>query len=224
MRPRLAEQSRTTATALAAVALISMMSYTERPPLGFGPGCAFAQTAQQTPPDTVPSVLLLKRLAEAVDGTRTGAQVWVVGSYAAPHRILGTFETRATAQALADSAGGWFRVFGPYLTQRDPGKFVAWLSRCEHDGRTSVMDSLLGRTSICPEIPVFRLDDVDGVTISFRLRGTPDVQTIPVRPGTDAVFFTLSALDKFVFPYYVRILGVEETSAMRERIIRRMSP
>src|SRR5574341_128203 len=148
MRPRLAKRSWTTGTAFDAVPLISLMPHAERLRLGLGPGFAFAQPTQRTPPpDTVPSVLLLKRLAEAVDGTRTGAQVWVVASYAAPHRILGTFETRATAQALADSAGGWFRVFGPYLTQRDPGKFVAWLSRCEHDGRTSVMDSLRGRTS-----------------------------------------------------------------------------
>lgn len=158
-----------------------------------------------------PSAALLKRLAEAVDGHRTGARVYLVADLRPPHEVRGIYETEsdALARAQADSANLGF--FGPFQTERDPGAFLGWFSKCVH--LQSAMHQYY-----CPGAPVLPLADVDSVIITVRMRDST-TRTIPVPRGADAIFFTLSAVDKFAIPYYTRVAGLEEAATLRRRLI-----
>jgi hypothetical protein len=41
-------------------------------------------------------------------------------------------------------------------------------------------------------------------------------------PDVDALFFTLSAIDKFALPYYARVYGVAYAARMRETYLRQL--
>ena len=78
---------------------------------------ATAPLAQQpSPPLSAP---LLRRLAEAADGYRTGKAIYVVTSVRAPYDVRGVFETDSLATIEARKGGASYRVFGPYVTPRD---------------------------------------------------------------------------------------------------------
>src|SRR2546429_6918348 len=78
---------------------------------------ATAPLAQQpSPPLSAP---LLRRLAEAADGYRTGKAIYVVASVRAPYDVRGVFETDSLATIEARKGGASYRVFGPYVTPRD---------------------------------------------------------------------------------------------------------
>ena len=182
-------------------------------PLGLGPRLGFAQV------DTtrIPSAVLLKRLGEVVDGHRGGVPVYVVASYDFPHPVAGVLESQTQAEALARRAGSGYHAFGPFLTRKDPGLFLAFLEKCVHDGVGSLMHE-----EICPSRPSFPFSDVDTVTVTVRLKNGR-VESFTVPAGTDVVFFTMAAIDKFAIPYYARILGVEEAARMRQRIVGRLT-
>ncbi|MEP7347264.1 MAG: hypothetical protein ABI877_18480, partial [Gemmatimonadaceae bacterium] len=55
-----------------------------------------------------------------------------------------------------------------------------------------------------------------------RLDGTRD--SIPLPPNADAVFLSLSSIDKFVIPYYTRILGLGAVTEMRQEAERSFAP
>jgi hypothetical protein len=182
------------------------------PQLGLGARLAVAQQSTR-----MPSPVLLKRLGEAVDGHRTGRPVYVVASYDFPHPVTGVFERQRDARTQADSAGRSFDVFGPYQTVRDPGEFAAFIMRCVHDGRTSMYGP-----PYCPNRIIVPLADVESIMLSVRVRDSTISVALPRE--TDAVFFTLAAIDKFVVPYYTRIVGVDSAAEMRQNIVRRLSP
>lgn len=73
-----------------------------------------ASPAQQPPPIAAP---LLRRLAEVADAYRTGTPVYIVASTSPPYDVRAVFFDPKTA---ADSAGGSYHVFGPYVTPADP--------------------------------------------------------------------------------------------------------
>ena len=168
-------------------------------------------TAQPAPRGEPMSVLMLKRIAEAVDGHRTGANVWVVLELDYPHRPIGVFDREQDAEAARARARGRFGVVGPY---KAPGERAPdWIIGCQH--MQSVTDSVPNYCPMSRRIPV---DMLQGGEIILRLRdGT--TETIPLAPGADAVFLTSSAIDKFVMPYYTGILGVDATAALRQRML-----
>jgi hypothetical protein len=76
-----------------------------------------------SPEDTTRlSASLLRRLAEAADGYRDGADRYVVATREFPHKVAGAFRTRAEADGIAaarSSVSLHYGVFGPYLTMPD---------------------------------------------------------------------------------------------------------
>lgn len=165
-----------------------------------------------------PSQTLLRRLAEAVDGHRTGENVWVVARYDSLNKVVGVFPSENQARAAAGRSDRNVGIFGPYrseITERlsfpmpDPNPEPG----CWHNG----LSDWIG---ICPE-SLIRLADVESMTLSIRLRdGTTRTQTLP---GTaDAIFLSMAAIDKFVIPYYHGVLGVEAAAAMRRNLVGRM--
>jgi hypothetical protein len=180
------------------------------PSLALGARVAAAQDTSR-----IASPVLLKRLAEVVDGHRTGALLWVVASYDFPHPTAGVFERRLDAERAARDSGHRYDVFGPYKSQQDPGGFVVIIGGCVH--LRSAMEP-----PYCPQGPALPLGDVAEMAITARLaNGT--TRSFPLAKGSDAVFFTLSAIDKFAMPYYTRILGVDAAAAMRRDVVRRLS-
>lgn len=156
-----------------------------------------------------PSAILLKRLAEAVDGNRTGDSVFVVASYDSLSPVRGVFLSRDQAEAAARLAGRSYDVFGPFITMPElaSGSIVVG---CVHNARTSYWEP------VCPQAS-FRASDV--ARISLRVQ-TRDGRTreFPVSSEVDAIFLSLPAIDKFVIPYYARIIGVQSAAAMRARV------
>jgi hypothetical protein len=139
--------------------------------------------------DTTVSATMLRVLAEAADGFRTGRPVFFVADYRFPHNVAGPFETYAQARRVKADSGARLGVFGPYVTPRDPNA-------------DSVNRVVAVRLTI---------ESPDG------RRDTVDVDPTKV----DALFFTMSAVDKFVVPYYSRVYGPEYATVLREALLPR---
>ena len=201
--------SRVVPVVLTAVALGAPISPTPVLRL-IGPESAWAQDRR------LPSPVLLKRLAEAVDGYRGGESVWVVASYTFPHHVVGTFteQTPATSLAGRDTS---LAVFGPYRAPTDSGMAGnRFLIGCVHLRWTSEY------RLICPEGPPIFLRDIAEVSLVLRLR-SGEVRTMPMSTDIDAAFFSLAAIEKFVIPYYARTLGAEAAAAMHRDILGRIT-
>jgi len=67
-------------------------------------------------------------------------------------------------------------------------------------------------------IPPIALRDLAEITVSFRMR-SGQVHTMILPPDADALFLSSTALDKFAFPYYARVYGVDSAAAMRRSIL-----
>jgi hypothetical protein len=74
------------------------------------------------------------------------------------------------------------------------------------------------RGQICNGIQI-RMSEVQSVSLVFNMRNS-STRTIALPSGSDAIFLSLSAYDKFVFPYYARIIGIDATAAWRQQMIR----
>ena len=124
--------------------------------------------------DSAVSATMLRVLAETADEFRTGSSVYLVAAFRFPHKVLGGFATRATADSIRAAAGAGYGVFGPYLTSEDPGV----------EGAPTV------------------------ISVRVELETAEGREVINVNPDTvDALFFSQSAYDKFVTPYYSRVYG-----------------
>ncbi|MBK6485881.1 MAG: hypothetical protein IPF98_03220 [Gemmatimonadetes bacterium] len=156
------------------------------------------------PPPAGP--VMLKRIAEAVDGNRTGDLVYVVASFEPTSPVLGVFPDVATARAVADKSGVKAAVFGPYQTDLDNTDAV--ISACVHDRFSSRM-----QPERCTP-PVNRRDIVQMELVLQRSGGGRD--TIPLSPDADAIFLGMAAIDKFVVPYYVRTIGLRDAGQLRD--------
>lgn len=182
--------------------------------------CLTAQVVEVTPP----TAELLKRLAEAVDGYRSGGEVYVVATSRPPYTVVGVYETRASADAALTSAGVINRaprVFGPYMSASDGTPHVrAFVSdTCEHLAFSRIDCPSISANDGAAEF--MRAVDVDSVIVSIRTRNGR-TRRIAYGPDVDALFFTPAAIDKFVIPYYVRIIGVDSAAAYRKRLLARL--
>jgi hypothetical protein len=170
-------------------------------------GLPVAAPAQRERAAPAPDVILLKRIAEAVDGHRTGELVYVVASPAGDHPVAGVFSDPRDADRLLEKLGKGFFRFGPYQSPRElaPPLVVA----CVH-----IRSVMLSERCVPPAQPT-RFEDVTGLTLVIaRANGKPDSLVLP--PGTDAIFLTLSTIDKFVVPYYLRTFDIRAVSDMRQ--------
>jgi len=153
-----------------------------------------------------PDAVMLKRIAEAVDGDRSGGMVYVVAGYDPVNPIVGVFHDPKSAAAAAYKAGNDAAVFGPYQAARD--STIAETMTCVHL-KTSVMNLRCvppGRTT--------QFSDIATLTLMItRTDGGRD--SVPLPQGADAIFLGAPAVDKFVVPYYVRLVGLTATTDMR---------
>lgn len=141
------------------------------------------------PQDTVlKSATLLRRLAEAADGYRDGADRFVAATREFPHRVAGVFLTRGEAETVAaDSSTSTvhYEVFGPYRTAAEAG--------------------------VSPEI-----DDVDSVVAYYAGGGEKPYKKTYNGKEYDALFWGLPAFDKFVAPYLTSVARADYAQSQRQ--------
>jgi len=146
---------------------------------------ALLPTPVRAQPDTGRQVspTLLRALAEAADGYRTGQPVWVVASYAGPPFVVGVYATRDSAARVARDSAGRYDVFGPYVAAAD--------------------QPLRGTPTLVGAALTFRMPDGRQVSVNIDLT------------KVDALFLSMSAVDKFAIPYYARLYGPGYASHVR---------
>ena len=172
-----------------------------------------ASPAQQR---AIPATLA-KRLAEALDGFREGGRVWIVASYEFDHQVAGFFQDFAEAQATVRRLGGEYDVFGPFLQPLDFDRPSIFFIEC-HDPPTR--DWCPWFSPVESVLPLFR--DVDSVRLEVFSRSVAPIRRTFSPQRVDAMFFSLSALDKFVYPYYARLFGVDYAKSLRDSLVVRL--
>lgn len=173
----------------------------------------FPVAAQDRP---VPTAAMLKRIAEAVESSRNRDTVYVVMNRDSV-TVVGMEDKYADAERVLRAlarAGLRYDIWGPYL----PTNHWDWLidivpDGCVHDGQSNMIGLICDGGAT-------RYSQIRDMSLTLRMRdGT--ARTIALPAGTDALFLTYSALDKFVFPYYERVIGLGATFAMRQRYMSR---
>ena len=166
---------------------------------------------------------LAKRLAEVAEQYRTGDTIWIVASYQGPyHDVTGVFTSPVdAARSVRDSL--LFGVFGPFSTFRDFGSPQMFLLEDEcHSWPTSFWWCY---PPLRPPKPAIPMADVDSIRVTvFEKHGGPHILTYPATGGrvVDALFFSLSAVEKFQLPYYERLFGPGLAGAIRDSIAGRV--
>ncbi len=212
---------RATHLAVTGSILAGAVLVTLRLPLG-GPVAPTSQSQNAVAMDDTARISagLLRRLAAAADGYRTGEPIWIVASTLEPYSVVGVFSSFEEARRRAMAVRGG-RPYGPYVTPRDEGRPVMFVP-VPHSWPTIYgFDS----TWNPPALP-WLVSDVDSIVITAYNRSGATWRVSRRGNETDAVFFTLSAHDKFVAPYYAALSGLEEATRMRETILQyiRRSP
>ena len=160
--------------------------------------------------EPIPDAVMLKRMAEAIEGFRGSGQAYVVGSLEGLHPVTGVFSDPIEAARAAKVSGPGFKVFGPVLVlaEKTPPFTVA----CVHVAKTSVMFPESNKC-VGPGRPL-PFEQLKTLTLLLgRTDGTTDTLRLPA--GTDAIMLTSTAFDKFAVPYYLRILGLAGVAELR---------
>lgn len=181
------------------------------------PGSAPAQ-------DSVMTASLLKRLGSAVDGYRTGLPVWVVASTEFPNDVVGVFPSAERARAAMLRAGGSNHVFGPYVAPPDNGlRTIVFSLPCKKNLDTSCQparDSLPDDSTGAGIRPT-EIDSIRSITVTV-LKKNGRVMSVTVPPEeAEAFFLTMSAVDRFLIPYYTQLYGASVAADLREQYLQR---
>ena len=134
---------------------------------------------------------LARRLGEAADGFRNVNQVFFIAGYKRPHRIK-DFPDLPSAEDYYSKKGlkeKEYGIFGPYKTPDDVEDF-----------------NLTG------------VENIVKVDLKIYLKDGSH-QDISLPGGIDSIFLNLSSFEKFVFPYYCHLYGVEYAKRLRDNLI-----
>lgn len=179
----------------------------------------YTQAHAQTPTDTMLSDRLLTRLGTAIAGYPASLVVWVVTCVPDEQIVLRVVMTQREAVAIArdsSAAGRRCIVRGPFVGTGDslpPRTTMLFLASGVIHMPDSKYDSLGAMSS-----EVLRVEDIQSITITVQRRIGPEITRVYRPDQVDAVFFTLPAMDKFLFPYYQWVYGVEYTARLRTAI------
>jgi hypothetical protein len=169
---------------------------------------------------TVMSARMLIRLGAAVSGYPTGLPVWAVTCAPYDQMVLGIFPKEREAESVArDSSilGRRCRARGPFLgtldeQQQQPLPLMLFAAGTVHQP-DSKYDSATATSST-----VLSVEDIQDITITVHRRGGPEIVQVYRPDQVDAIFFTLPAMDKFLFPYYQWMYGVDYAARLRAAI------
>lgn len=169
----------------------------------------------QSPPRTA---AYLQQLAAVVDGYSGGGPVWVVMcDTTSPYEVIGAFPTESQANEAAHNARGtsgrtcW--VDGPYTSDPSFRNLTTTYGAVCKKGWDS---QCLSDTSA-----VLSVTDVQTITMTTTLRSGQTIVESFRPQNVEAIFFTMSAVDRMLIPYYVRLYGVEWAARQRQELARR---
>jgi hypothetical protein len=137
------------------------------------------------------SATLARRLAEAADGFRNLDEVFFIAQYQYPYTVLDFLTLAAAEQKFNDDqlSPNDYGIFGPYKTLDD-----------------------------VYTIGLRGVEDITSVEMKIHFKdGGYEERTLP--GGIDSIFFNLSSLDKFIFPYYCHVYGADYAKKLRDDII-----
>ena len=196
--------------------------------------------------DTLSSVAL-RRIAEALDGTNNLRSAFVLACPDSAYKVAAVVATDTQAVVLRRSLPACYRTYGPYVAGIIDLNSNKAVRGCVHDGHSSNQEpnpigpgiSYVMRRGpatsvrpaappptpaiypICPSSP-FQISEIASMTLVTRLRDGREHEML-MGPEVDAIFLSVPAIDKFMVPYYARVLGVDSAAAMRQRIVRSLS-
>lgn len=172
--------------------------------------CAPATAQSQGVPANVPGTLL-RRLADAADAFRTGNPIWIVADPNLPHDISGVYNTLAEADADPSLGTGYTR-YGPFVTPPDSGVVRQAFAVCMHTRRPYSQ-------WMCPPAGGrLALDSVISIQFTVNAVGREPMQLSISPDSVDVLFFTLSAFDKYLLPYYTSAYGPRYSATLRDSI------
>jgi hypothetical protein len=164
---------------------------------------------------------LLKRLASAVDGYRTGRPVWVVASVRFPNDVAGVFSSVDPAESAVALYGSLYRRFGPFIAPRDSGLATIMVGlACPKRLDTSCrphLDSLPTDSNSIQPVPI---DEVSSITLTVLTKRGRSMSKTVLPESAEAFFLTMSAVDKFLIPYYTQVYGAEYAARLRREYLR----
>lgn len=152
---------------------------------------------------------LLRRVAEAVQGLPTGSPMYVAVETTLPYKVIMIGPQRAAVEDSARRTHQRYAVVGP-VEGEEPPHTMALKLPCTH-----WVDSYMS----CPDSTKRMSGMVTNVMVIFQGGGRSDTVAVFAPGVADALFFSLSAMDKFVFPYYAKIYGIEYADRMRSLYI-----
>ncbi len=170
------------------------------------------------------SASLLRRLAEAVDGDRSGSSVWVVIQQSAPYTVKGVFTDADKARAVATASLGYLAL-GPYAAPPDSGLTTVMYAVLPCPGKHDIYSGCItgDSTGGGSAVAVMAAPDVDSLSVTLFGKSGARIHRSFGPTEVDALFFTLPAIDKFVIPYYTRLFGPDVAAAMRRNYLRQVA-
>ncbi len=164
---------------------------------------------------------LMRRIAEAADGNRTGRLLYFVVTTRAPYYdVLAAFPNDSAAREFQSTHPGT-KVVGPSYAPPDPEQPepTVLTSGCYHD--RTLTRYICGDTT---RVIALRVSQVKEIIITVVALDTANSRTTRYSPDhADAFFFTLSAVDKFVIPYYQWVYGAEYAADLRRQSLSRFA-
>jgi hypothetical protein len=129
-----------------------------------------------------------------------------------PHEVLAVNRERSAAEEVAGRTKLRYGLIGPILGGQ-PMALMSLALPCRHRAPSYIS---------CPDTALsLSTQNVDRILIIYQGAGGSDTVMNFVPDSGDAVFFTPSAVEKFVFPYYERVFGIERANRVREEYINR---
>ena len=161
---------------------------------------------------------LLRRVGSAVEGYRIGRPVWVVVSRQFPHNVAGVYMSNEEAQQALRLAGLTYVEMGPYAAATDS---TSAASSTMLYGLVCIKQ--LDTSCLSDSTHVTTMDSVRSVTISIQTTSGSVISRTLLPERVEAVYFTMSALDKQVITYYTQVYGIRYAASFREEVLRNLA-
>jgi hypothetical protein len=181
---------------------------------------AVAQSQNPAKPDSY-----LRLVAAAVSGYSAGGAVYVVICGAGnQYKVVGVYATAAMAQDAATAHKtnqAPCYVEGPYYNNAVAYPSTDMTSMTYGGGCKKGPDSdcIADSTKSAFTAPI---GAIESVTITYKLREGGRQVSETFDPKTvEAVFFTMSAVDRMLIPYFVRVYGLNGALQKRTELLRR---
>jgi len=181
---------------------------------------AVAQSQNPAKPDSY-----LRLVAAAVSGYSAGGAVYVVICETGnkQYKVIAVFGTAAEAQSSANaSKTNQYACYveGPYYNS--VGTPNADMTSMTYGGgckKGPDSDCIADSTKSAFTAPI---GAIESVTITYKLREGGRQVSETFDPKTvEAVFFTMSAVDRMLIPYFVRVYGLNGALQKRTELLRR---